>query len=145
MERAGCAWSAYSRSCNARWSAHAFRRSRPAVAEIAPGAFVAPGAQLAEGVQVQEGAVIRDGVVLGADSLVESGAVLGKHPRLRARSSASSAEPLGPLVLEAGVTVCCGAVLYAGATIGAGAILGDQCQVRERATVGPETVVGRGS
>lgn len=106
---------------------------------------MAPEAQLAEGVRVEAGAVIHDGVVVGADSLIESGAVLGKRPRLRRGSSAASAEPLAPLVLESGVTVCCGAVVYAGARIGRSAILGDQCQVRERAMVGAETVVGRGS
>lgn len=115
------------------------------MADISAGAFVAPGAQLADGVRVEAGAVISDGVVVGADSLIESGAILGKQPRLRRASSAASGEPLAPLVLERGVTVCCGAVVYAGAHIGPDAILGDQCQVRERSVVGAETVVGRGS
>jgi acetyltransferase-like isoleucine patch superfamily enzyme len=114
-------------------------------AEVAPGAFVSESAQLGEGVRVQAGAVIQDEVVVGAGCLVESGAVLGKQPRLRLGSSASSGEGPGLLVLEDGVTVCCGAVVYAGARIGERAILGDQCQVRERAVVGPGTVVGRGS
>ena len=115
------------------------------MADIAEGALVALSAQLAEGVRVEAGAVVHDGVVVGPDSLIESGAILGKQPRLRPGSSASLGEPLGPLVLDCGVTVCCGAVVYAGARIGAGAILGDHCQVRERATVGPGSVVGRGS
>ncbi len=113
--------------------------------EIAPGAYVAPGARLAEGVRVEPGAVIHDGVVLGLGCLVEAGAVLGKVPRLRRGSSAASDRELEPLVLEEGVTACCGAVVYAGARVGAGAILGDQCQVRERAVVGAGSVVGRGS
>jgi len=115
------------------------------VSQVAEGAFVAPGAQLAAGVEVQTGAVIHDGVVVGADCLIESGAILGKQPRLRPESSAASEGPLGSLVLDRGVTVCCGAVVYAGAHIGPGAILGDQCQVRERTTVGAGAVVGRGS
>ena len=48
---------------------------------------------------------------------IEDGAVLGKRPRLRAGSSAAGGE-LAPLVLEADVTVCCGAVVYAGAYVG---------------------------
>ena len=48
-------------------------------------------------------------------------------------------------MIEAGVTICCGAVVYAGARLGAGTIIGDQAQVRERATIGEGTVVGRGS
>jgi acetyltransferase-like isoleucine patch superfamily enzyme len=114
--------------------------------EVASGAFVAPGARLGDGVLVEPGAVIHDDVSLGDGCLVEAGAVLGKRPRLRPGSSAASAgDSLGSLVIEDGVTVCCGAVVYAGARIGAGAIIGDQAQVRERAFVGARSVVGRGS
>ena len=48
-------------------------------------------------------------------------------------------------MVEAGVTVCCGAVVYAGAHVSTGAIIGDQAQVRERAVIGAGSVVGRGS
>jgi acetyltransferase-like isoleucine patch superfamily enzyme len=64
---------------------------------------------------------------------------------LRSGSSAAAGAQLGPLVIEEGVTVCCGAVVYAGSRIGAGVIVGDQAQVRERSTIGPGTVIGRGS
>jgi acetyltransferase-like isoleucine patch superfamily enzyme len=113
-------------------------------AEISAGAFVSGGARLADDVDVAPGAVIHEGVALGSGCVVESGAVLGKRPRLRAGSSAAGAE-LGPLVIEEGVTVCCGAVVYAGSRIGAGTIVGDQAQVRERSTIGVGTVIGRGS
>jgi acetyltransferase-like isoleucine patch superfamily enzyme len=82
--------------------------------------------------------------VLGEDCVIEEGAVLGKRPRLRPGSSAVGAA-IGPLVLEAGVMVCCGAVVYAGTEIATGVIVGDQAQVRERATIGAGSVVGRGS
>jgi acetyltransferase-like isoleucine patch superfamily enzyme len=107
---------------------------------------VAERARLAERVVVEPGAVIHDDVELGPGCLVEAGAVLGKRPRLRDGSSAAAgAFEIGPLVLEAGVTVCSGAVVYAGARIGAGAIIGDQAQVRERAAIGAASVVGRAS
>jgi acetyltransferase-like isoleucine patch superfamily enzyme len=130
--------------------------------EVSAGAFVAAGARLADDVDVAPGAVIHGGAVIGAGSRVGSGAVihegvelgerctiealavLGKLPRVRAGSRAEGGE-LGPLVLEAAVTVCSGAVVYAGSRIGAGAIVGDQSQVRERTIVGAGTVVGRGS
>jgi acetyltransferase-like isoleucine patch superfamily enzyme len=105
--------------------------------------------------------VIHAGVEIGASCVIEEGAVLGKQARLRASSSgaaaARAAESVhgrdssgqgggpGPLVIEPGATICCGAVVYAGARIGRGVIVGDQAQVRERATVGAGTVVGRGS
>ena len=130
--------------------------------DIRPGAHVAPTAELGDGVSIAAGAVIHERVRIGAGSYVGSGAVvhsgteigdgctieecavLGKRPRLRAGSSAAGRE-LAPLVLEARVTVCCGAVVYAGAHVAERAIIGDQAQVREGATVGAGSVVGRGS
>jgi len=88
--------------------------------------------------------VVHRGSRVGERCVVEDGAVLGKTPRLRAGSSAAGGA-LGPLVIEADATICCGAVVYAGAHIGAGAIVGDQSQVRERASIGNGSVVGRGS
>lgn len=130
---------------------------------ISPDASVAGGADVGEDVLVEAHAVIHDGarigarttigagsvvhrgVELGEDCIVEDLVVLGKRPRLRPGSSAAGAGELGPLVLEDGVTVCCGAVVYAGSLIGERAIIGDQAQVRERARIGPGSVVGRGS
>jgi acetyltransferase-like isoleucine patch superfamily enzyme len=107
-------------------------------------AVVHDGARIAPGVQIGSGAVVHPGTSIAEDCLIEDLAVLGKRPRLRPGSSARGRE-LGSLVLEQGVTVCCGAVVYAGARIGAGAIIGDQAQVRERAVIGERSVVGRGS
>jgi UDP-3-O-[3-hydroxymyristoyl] glucosamine N-acyltransferase len=130
--------------------------------EAERGAHVAPEAEVADDVSIGPGAVIHEGASVGArskigscavihanvrvgeDCVIEEGAVLGKKPRLRAGSSAAGGE-LGTLVLEAGVTVCCGAVVYAGATVGSASIIGDQTQVREGAVIGPASVLGRGS
>jgi UDP-3-O-[3-hydroxymyristoyl] glucosamine N-acyltransferase len=130
--------------------------------EVAPGAHVAAGVQLGPGVVVGPGAVVEVGVRVGAGTVigpnavvhagteigpgcaVEACAVLGKRPRLRARSRAPRGA-LGPLVIEAEATICAGAVVYAGARIGVGVIIGDQAHVRERASIGAGSVVGRGS
>ena len=111
---------------------------------VSPGAVIHEGARIGAGSTIGSGAVIHAGTEVGTDCVIEDGAVLGKRPRLRAASSAAGAE-IGWLVLEAGVTVCCGALLYAGAHVASGAIIGDQAQVRERARIGPESVVGRAS
>jgi acetyltransferase-like isoleucine patch superfamily enzyme len=113
-------------------------------ATVAPGAVLGAGVRIAPGAVVGAGAVIHRGTEVGAGCLVEDGAILGKRPRLRARSNAPRAE-LAPLVLEDGATVCSGAIVYAGVRIGAEAIIGDQAHVRERATIGERTVIGRGS
>ena len=70
--------------------------------------------------------------------------VLGKRPRLARHSSAPRGE-LDGLMLAERVTVCAGAVVFAGVRVEAGVILGDQCFVRERAHIGPDSVIGRGS
>ncbi|HEX4107682.1 MAG TPA: acyltransferase [Solirubrobacteraceae bacterium] len=110
----------------------------------------APGLLLGEDVRIGErtvfGAhvVVHAGTVIGEDCVIEDHAVVGKRPRLAARSSAKGGELPGA-VIEAGVTVCTGAIVFAGARIEAGVIIGDQAYVRERATVGPGALIGRGS
>lgn len=112
---------------------------------VADGAVIEAGASVGPGSSVGHGAVIHAGTRMGVGCVVEAGAVLGKRPRLRPGSSAAQGEELTPLSLGDHVTVCCGAVLYAGSVIGERVIIGDQAQVRERVSIGPETVVGRGS
>ena len=111
---------------------------------VAPTAVVHDFTRVGAGTVIGDHAVIHEGTEIGEHCYIEAGAVLGKRPRLRAGSSAA-ASGYGPLVLEAGVTVCSGAVVYAAAWIGEGAIIGDQTQIRERARIGSGTVVGRGS
>lgn len=111
---------------------------------VAPGAIIHESARIGAGSTIGSGVVVHPHTEVGKDCVIEDGAVLGKRPRLRAASSAAGAE-IGRLVLEAGVTVCCGAVVYAGAHVASGAIIGDQTQVRERVRIGPESVVGRAS
>ncbi len=48
-------------------------------------------------------------------------------------------------MLEEGVTICSHAVVFAGTRIGARTIVGDQAYVRERTTIGPDSVLGRAS
>jgi acetyltransferase-like isoleucine patch superfamily enzyme len=107
------------------------------------GSFVSPDARIAADAVLEPGAVVFGDVTLGAGCLVETGAVLGKRPRLRPGSSAAGEATA--LEVGAGVTICCGAVIYAGARLGDGVIVGDQAQIRERTVIGARTVVGRGS
>ena len=103
------------------------------------------GARIGARCSIGSWTVVHDGVELGEDCTIEDLVVLGKRPRLRPRSSAGSGEPPGALVIEDGVTVCCGAIVYAGSRVQDGAIIGDQAQIRERALVGRGSVVGRAS
>ncbi len=110
----------------------------------APGLVLSPSAQVADDVELGANVVIHGDTVIGAGVVVQDGVVLGKPPRLSARSS-SAAPVAGPLVIEAGASICAQAIVFAGARIGAGAIVGDQSYVRERTVVGAGSVVGRGA
>jgi UDP-2-acetamido-3-amino-2,3-dideoxy-glucuronate N-acetyltransferase len=110
----------------------------------APGLIISPTAQVGSGVTFGAHVVVHDGVVIGDGCTILDGAVLGKGPKLAKRSSASRDE-LDPLVLEDGVVIGTHAIVFAGVRIGAGSIVADQAFVRERATIGTETVVGRAS
>jgi UDP-2-acetamido-3-amino-2,3-dideoxy-glucuronate N-acetyltransferase len=108
----------------------------------------APGLLLGEGVVVPDGAsiggnvVVHAGTVLGDGVRLGDGCVVGKPPALGAHSSASR-EPPPPAQLGEGVTIGAGAVVVAGARIGRAAVVADQGHVRERTSIGEESLVGR--
>jgi len=103
------------------------------------------GTNVTIGADVEIGAnvVIHDDTVIGDGCVIQDNVVLGKAPRLSARSTARR-DPLPGLVLGAGAAVCSGAIVYAGTTVGAKAIIGDLASVRERCEIGEGVVVGRG-
>ncbi len=115
-----------------------------APSDRAPGLSLGEGVRLPDDVVVGAQVTIHAGTVIGAGCVIEDGVVLGKVPKL-ARGSAAAGRPVEPLVVDDRVTLCAGCVVFAGASIGAEAIVGDQSYVRERARIGPGTVVGRGS
>jgi acetyltransferase-like isoleucine patch superfamily enzyme len=114
------------------------------VQPIAPGLVLSPTASVGRDVVFGAHVVVHDGVVIGDGCTIQDGAVLGKPPSLSRRSNAAGGE-LAPLVLEEGVVICAQAIVFAGSRIGAGSIVGDQAYVRERTTIGADTVVGRAS
>ncbi len=110
----------------------------------APGLHVGEGVSIGEDVSFGAHVTIHDGTVIGDGCVIEDGVVLGKRPRLARHSTAPRSELEG-LWLGPRVTVCANAVVLAGARIEAEVILGDQSFVRERAQVGADSVIGRGS
>lgn len=110
----------------------------------APGLVLSPTAQVADDVEFGAHVVVYGDTVIGPGVVVQDGVVLGKPPRLSARSS-TSAPVGGPLVIDAGASICAHAIVFAGAHIGADVIVGDQAYVRERAIIGAGSVIGRGT
>lgn len=110
----------------------------------APGLVLSPTARIADDVEFGANVVVHGDTVIEAGVVIQDGVILGKPPRLSARSS-SVAPVGGPLVVEAGASICAQAIVFAGSRIGAGAIVGDQAYVRERTVIGAGSVVGRGT
>jgi acetyltransferase-like isoleucine patch superfamily enzyme len=110
-----------------------------------PGLVLHPDAQVGTGVTFGAHVVVHPNVVIGDGCAIGDHVVLGKPPSLSARSATATAEPLPPLRLAPGVVVSTGAVVFAGSSVGEGSIIGDQAYVRERTTIGADTVVGRGA
>lgn len=108
-----------------------------------PGLLLARDVSVGESVSFGAHVVVHEDVEIGDGCVIEDQVVLGKRPRLAARSNTRG--EIGALVLGERVTVCVGAVVFAGATVGAESIIGDQAFVRERARIGASSVVGRGS
>jgi acetyltransferase-like isoleucine patch superfamily enzyme len=110
----------------------------------APGLVLSPTASVGRDVVFGAHVVVHDGVVIGDGCTIQDGAVVGRAPSLSRRSSAARGE-LPPLVIEEGAVICAYAIVFAGSRIGARTIIGDQAYVRERTTIGADTVVGRAS
>ena len=109
----------------------------------APGLLLGEEVQIGDDVSFGAYVVVHDGTRIGDGCTLDDHAVIGRQPRLAARSMARG--DVGPLELGAGVTVCAAAVVLAGASVGEGVILGDQSFVRERSSIGARSVIGRGS
>ncbi len=101
------------------------------------------GVVIGADVEIGANVVIHDGTRIGDGAVIQDNVVLGKQPKLSARST-SAGGPLAPLEIGPGAAICSGAVVYAGTTIGPGAIVGDLASVRERCAVGEGVVIGRG-
>jgi acetyltransferase-like isoleucine patch superfamily enzyme len=98
--------------------------------------------RLGEGVTVGNHVTVCAGTIVGPGSAIADFAVVGRQPKLSARSTAKGGE-LRPLEIGGGCSIGSHTVLMAGTTLGARCIVGDNAGVRERCTIGDDTVVGR--
>lgn len=119
----------------------------------APYLLLAAGVVVPDDAEIGAHVVIHGGVQRGAGCHLDDGSVVGRVPRLGARSGSPAAQPaltfIGP-----GSSVGCHTVVNVGARIGArvylgdhslvreGAVLGDDCSVGHACTIGRDCVVG---
>ena len=113
-------------------------------AGVTIGSFVHvyPGAKIHEGCVIGDHVTICEGADLGDGVAVSDFAIVGKRPKLGARSTAKDG-PLPGVVIGAGTSIGSHTVIMAGTTIGENCIVGDGAGIRERCTIGDDVVVGR--
>jgi len=99
-------------------------------------------ARIGDDVTVGSHVVIYDGALIGDGCTIADFAVVGKRPKLSARSTAKGGD-LEPLVVGAGSSIGSHTVVMAGSTIGERCIIADGAGVRERCSIGDDTVIGR--
>jgi acetyltransferase-like isoleucine patch superfamily enzyme len=107
----------------------------------APGLLLGEGVVLPHDVELGANVVIHAGVEIGAGCTIDDGAVVGKPPRLSARSRSKRQDAV-PTVLGAGAVVSAGAIVLSGVRLGEGTFVGGHAFVRERTTTGPDCMVG---
>jgi UDP-2-acetamido-3-amino-2,3-dideoxy-glucuronate N-acetyltransferase len=110
----------------------------------APGLMLADDVELPPDVDLGANVVIHAGVRLGSGCVLEDGAIVGKPPRVSARSRNRLPVQVETIIGD-GAVVSAGAVVLAGTTIGSNTIVAVHAFVRERTTVGPESLVGTGA
>jgi serine O-acetyltransferase len=107
-------------------------------------AVIGAGVRVGAGSRVGHHVVIHDGSQIGAGVRVDDHAVVGKHPMRAARSATTTDAPLPPATVGDGAILGTGAVLYRGCAVAERVLVADYATIRERVSVGVETIVGRG-
>jgi acetyltransferase-like isoleucine patch superfamily enzyme len=110
-----------------------WRRGRP---------IIARDAQIGGGVRFGANVVVHPGVRIGDGCQIQDGAVLGKPLLLGRNSRVQPRTEAAVTVIGEGAGVCAGAILVAGAIVDEYAVVGDHVFMRERAHLGPESVIG---
>jgi acetyltransferase-like isoleucine patch superfamily enzyme len=108
----------------------------------APGLLVGEDVELPPDVEVGGGVVLHAGTVVGAGARLQDGCVIGKPVALGPSSTSPRAVP-PPAVVGAACVIGAHAVVVAGARLHDGCVVADQAHVRERTTIGADSVVGR--
>lgn len=107
------------------------------------GVMVEPGARIGNGVTLGHHVTVHAAAMIGDGVTVADFAVLGRPPKLSARSTAGAETELGPLVVGAGTQVGSHTVLMASTEIGERCVVADGAGIRERCRIGDDTVIGR--
>lgn len=108
-----------------------------------------------ENVVVEENVAIGDDVTIGHNVIIKKDTLIGKHvhihdqtvlgkaPSSNGKMSRKPPQNLPPLVLSDGVTIGSNCVVYRGVHVHTGVFIGDLASIREKVTIGKDSIVGR--
>lgn len=114
---------------------------RLAPSDRAPGLLLGDGVELPDDVELGANVVIHAGVEIAAGCTIDDGAVVGKPPRLSARSRSRRQDDL-PTLLGDGVVISAGAIVLGGVRLGERTFVATHAFVRERTTAGADCMIG---
>ena len=113
-------------------------------ARIGEFVVISENVEIGEDCQIASHVVIHPGTRIGHRVRIDEHAVLGRLPMRSPRSALTKVKDLAPAVLGDGCMVGSFVSVYAGSHIAANVLLADYASVREDATIGELTIIGRG-
>lgn len=88
--------------------------------------------------------VIYDGTIIGNNVIIQDNVVIGKQPTRAKASILPEVKKLPPTQIGDNVTIGTSAIVYANTIISDDVFIADLATIRERVSIGEETIVGRG-
>ncbi len=105
---------------------------------------VEAGVQIGADSEIGHHVVIRSGTKIGAGVRIDDHTSIGKLPMKALNSAVTRAGDFNPCTVGDKTIVGSSVVIYAGSRIDTGVLIADFASVRERVSIGRNTIVGRG-
>lgn len=98
---------------------------------------------LGKNVVLGNNVIIYGGTVIGSNVVVQDNVIIGKSPA-KAKHSILKTEEIHPAKIGDDCTIGTSSIIYANAVLDSGVFVADLATIRERVTVGGNTIIGRG-
>jgi len=112
---------------------------------IGQNSVIEEGAVIGKNCKIGCNTVIHKDVVLEENIIIGDNTILGKEPYKAANSATTSSEVFPPLTISKDSIIGASCVLYIGAFLGERGFVGDLATIREKTVIGNGTIIGKGS
>jgi acetyltransferase-like isoleucine patch superfamily enzyme len=99
---------------------------------------------LGQNITIGNNVIIYEGVKIGDNVTIQDNVVIGKQPARAKNSILPEAGNLPPTIIGTGCTIGTSSIIYANAILSKDVFVADLATIRERVSVGEQTIVGRG-